>query len=218
MHAALAVARQHIEAAAARDLAEFRVMHKSALLAIETYRAELAVLNLKLPEAKNANDIITELSDQLIAIRAELATVKAERDEARKRADALDEHYKYEQQKLCEARASRDALRTALEGANRENAALAADQCHAGYGDDYGNHRCKEIDAALSEGTIEGLRIARELVSARAMDYAAAANKHDGTELGVVHTDKCGVCASLESAISARIAAIRKALHNEHKN
>lgn len=41
-----------------------------------------------------------------------------------------------------------------------ETAALAADQCHDGYGDEYGNHRCKEIDdlraklAAESRSTV----------------------------------------------------------------
>jgi hypothetical protein len=29
-----------------------------------------------------------------------------------------------------------------------ENFALAANQCHAGYGDEYGNHRCRDQDAA----------------------------------------------------------------------
>lgn len=92
-----------------------------------------------------------------------------------------------------------------------ENAALAADQCHAGYGDDYGNHRCRDVDNARAEGIVEGLRIARELVSARALDYAAAANKNAGTELGDIYTDKCGVCASLERSISAHIAALTSA-------
>ena len=39
------------------------------------------------------------------------------------------------------------AERAKVERLERENFALAANQCHAGYGDDYGNHRCREIDA-----------------------------------------------------------------------
>lgn len=32
-----------------------------------------------------------------------------------------------------------------------EAEALAANQCHDGYGDEYGNHRCREIDALRNE-------------------------------------------------------------------
>ena len=32
-----------------------------------------------------------------------------------------------------------------------ENFALAANQCHDGYGDEWGNHRCRAIDRAVSE-------------------------------------------------------------------
>ena len=35
----------------------------------------------------------------------------------------------------------------------RENFALAADQCHAGYGDDWGNHCCKEQDELRAQIT-----------------------------------------------------------------
>lgn len=40
-----------------------------------------------------------------------------------------------------------DALKKKLVEAERENFALAANQCHAGYGDEYGNHCCREQDA-----------------------------------------------------------------------
>src|SRR5574337_159683 len=32
----------------------------------------------------------------------------------------------------------------------KECFALAADGCHAGYSDEYGNHRCREVDAAIA--------------------------------------------------------------------
>lgn len=47
----------------------------------------------------------------------------------------------------------------------RETFALAADQCHAGYGDDFGNHRCKEVDAAMAAGIREGADIVMGLIN-----------------------------------------------------
>lgn len=32
-----------------------------------------------------------------------------------------------------------------------ECSALASNQCHAGYGDEYGNHRCRKVDAARAK-------------------------------------------------------------------
>jgi len=52
---------------------------------------------------------------------------------------------------LCADRAKIVAFATtALQAENarlqQENFALAADQCHSGYGDEWGNHRCKYQD------------------------------------------------------------------------
>lgn len=41
-----------------------------------------------------------------------------------------------------------DALRARVKELEAECFRLAADTCHAGYGDEYGNHRCREVDAA----------------------------------------------------------------------
>lgn len=43
------------------------------------------------------------------------------------------------------------SLSAKLAEAERENFALAADQCHAGYAGENGDHSCKEIDALRSE-------------------------------------------------------------------
>lgn len=54
--------------------------------------------------------------------------------------------------------------------------ALAANQCHAGYSDDYGNHRCEKIDAL--KDALLGLIEAVELDSAEGgkgiSEYTAA--------------------------------------------
>jgi hypothetical protein len=49
-----------------------------------------------------------------------------------------------------------------------EGAALAANQCHDGYGDEYGNHRCREVDAwkaraERAEAAIERARACIEI-------------------------------------------------------
>ena len=64
------------------------------------------------------------------------------------------------------------------------------------------------LDEALRAGEIAGLLRAIKLVNERASDYARLANSHDGEELGVVYTDKCGVCASIASRIDARISEL----------
>lgn len=48
-----------------------------------------------------------------------------------------------------------------IEHLEKENFALAANQCHAGYGDEWGNHRCEKIDALKDAllGLIEALEL-----------------------------------------------------------
>ena len=67
----------------------------------------------------------------------------------------------------------------------------------------------RALSAAYAKGMAEGLQKARDEVSERAREYARAANEHQNTELGVVYTDKCGVCASISSRIDARLSAIK---------
>jgi hypothetical protein len=60
------------------------------------------------------------------------------------------------------------ALSAEIERLNAENFALAADQCHAGYGDEGGNHRCKEVDAAIARaaGRVEQARKDADFIDA----------------------------------------------------
>jgi hypothetical protein len=39
----------------------------------------------------------------------------------------------------------------AIKALREENFALAANQCHDGYGDEYGNHRCRKIDTLQAD-------------------------------------------------------------------
>ena len=64
------------------------------------------------------------------------------------------------------------------------------------------------LDEACIAGEIAGLRKASEIVNKRASDYARLANSHEGEELGIVYTDKCGVFASIAGRIDAQIAKL----------
>lgn len=79
-------------------------------------------------------------------------------------------------------------------GLEKENFALAANQCHAGYGDDYGNHRCDKIDAPTPQYSSETnplRQLAEELREFTAMKYAGEC--------------KCGKCQLVPRALVERI-------------
>jgi hypothetical protein len=54
--------------------------------------------------------------------------------------------------------------------------ALAANQCHAGYGDDYGNHRCEKIDRLKDAllGLIEAVELDSDKGGKGISGYTAA--------------------------------------------
>lgn len=58
----------------------------------------------------------------------------------------------------------------------KENFALAANQCHAGYGDDYGNHRCEKIDGLKDAllGLIEAVELDSDKGGKGISGYTAA--------------------------------------------
>lgn len=58
----------------------------------------------------------------------------------------------------------------------KENFALAANQCHAGYGDDYGNHRCEKIDSLKDalHGLIEAVELDSDKGGKGISGYTAA--------------------------------------------
>lgn len=87
-----------------------------------------------------------------------------------------------------------------------EGAALAANQCHAGYGDEYGNHRCKEIDARDAE--IDRLR-AENARLIEALNDIAAWDFKDANE----HLARTGSYVMFEERNSVEVA--RAALSNE---
>ena len=51
---------------------------------------------------------------------------------------------------IAAARIAVPALLDEVERLTKENFALAADTCHAGYAGENGDHRCKEVDAAIA--------------------------------------------------------------------
>lgn len=67
-------------------------------------------------------------------------------------------------------KASYDALAAAKDEAEKEAFALAANQCHAGYSGEHGDHMCKFIDRAEAAE--------RQLVDAQAL-LAIALDEHD---------------------------------------
>jgi hypothetical protein len=89
------------------------------------------------------------LRNKLGKTKSELAALRTERDAAVARAVSAEQDW---------ANREADTMRLGvqLEDAERENSALAADQCHDGYGDERGNHRCKEID--LRDAKLVALR------------------------------------------------------------
>lgn len=72
----------------------------------------------------------------------------------------------------------------------KENFALASNQCHDGYGDDYGNHRCREVDKAVAAE--------REACAQIAHDVILNCQPHTDDEIAAVAADE------IEKAIRAR--------------
>ena len=76
-------------------------------------------------------------------------------------------------------------LKKRIEELERENAQLAADQCHSGYGDPYGNHRCKyqdeieELEANFPRGEVVPVEVARRYKQERDEARECAASFRD---------------------------------------
>jgi ABC-type proline/glycine betaine transport system substrate-binding protein len=89
-----------------------------------------------------------------------------------------------------------------------ENFALAANQCHDGYGDEWGNHCCRSIDKAVSECEF----LAKEYEALRAQNAAlvAALEEARGWVQDEVDADPRHRGADVLARIDTALAAARK--------
>lgn len=102
--------------------------------------------------------------------------------------------YKHDFERLKET--IHTALQSTRAQQERECSVLASNQCHDGYGDDWGNHRCREIDKLNAQ--VEALR---DELKIRAKQLGVACLRHDLT-----HSLQCGHCfATMQEALEAII-------------
>jgi hypothetical protein len=136
-----------------------------------------------LTQIDNASTIARDL-------RAQNAELVAERDAAREHGGQARLREKAAEDKRIH---DTDALRA-------ENFALAANQCDDGYGDEWGNHRCRAIDRAVSEC---------EFLAKRATDLVEALKEARGWVQDEVDADPrhrgADVLARIDTALAAAL-------------
>lgn len=71
--------------------------------------------------------------------------------------EIVERHYAELQTQVDALYAEREQQAERIERLEKENFALAADQCHGGYAGEHGHHRCRELDKQAERiGELEG--------------------------------------------------------------